>query len=468
MIGNFARAALPPVPRCAPVAAVLLLLLVVQVPLPLAAQARESRLDRVFTGLVYRPLGPDEHRASAGLSVEARAVDVPGVAGGAAVVSPHDEAVRYRLDAGVLRSTNGGASWGPISPDLTADPPSADPDATADPGGAARPATVAPRRTLSVVAESPLEPGLIWVGASDGRVFLTRDGGASWSDAAAAFFSDLRVRSIEPSAHVGGRAYLVAERVATDDPDSIPTPPLVFRTDDYGAEWRILSDEYSGLPQDQAATVLREDPEREDLLFVGTPSGVYVSFNEGGSWDLFQFGLPEAAVTDLKIVGRDLVAHLQGRGPWVMDEIGPLRQVVEGLTTGEPYLFEPSPVYLDRLPADEGVADGRGAIFDYLLPSIVREVRLEVLDAEEGRRLVGFTGVRRPRGGGGASRGTTAEEARHIPGTRSGVHRIVWDLAERDADGETTGRRVPPGTYLLRMTVDGLVRERTFEVVPGR
>ena len=311
------------------------------------------------------------------------------------------------------------------------------------------------------MAESPLEPGLIWVGGTDGRLHLSRDGGASWEELDGPAGAGERVRSIEPSAHEGGRAYVVI--AAPDGGASAETGPVVYVTADYGAEWTLLSGEFSGLPQDEPVTVVREDPVRRGLLFAGTPVGVFVTFDDGGSWDLFQFGLPEAPVTDLTILGRDLVVSLADGALWVMDEIGPLRQVMDGLTTGEPYLFEPSPIYLDRLPADQGIADARGAIFDYLLPSIVRTVRLEVLDSE-GSVLATFSGVRQPGSGSGVP---SESEFRRVPGTRSGVHRIVWDLHASSPEGESA-ERVPPGSYLLRMNVDGLVRERAFEVVSER
>jgi len=432
---------------------------------PVDAQTRESRLDRVFTGLAYRPMGAEETVAGGAREAAAREM----LADPVSAASPHDDQVRYRVDDRVHRSEDLGASWSTLSPDLVAWPVSGGEDSEAVAAGTRASPGSSSGPGLTAVAESPLEPGLIWVGASDGRVHLTRDGGASWIALDGPVAGRAGVRAVEPSAHRGGRAYLVAEAEHAG-PDgaagrgggaAAEPGPLVYRTDDYGSEWTLLSGDFSGLPQDQAVAVVREDPVREGLLFAATPVGVFVTFDDGGSWDLFQFGLPETPVTGLTVLGRDLVVSLAGGALWVMDEIGPLRQVMDGLTTGEPYLFEPSPVYLDRLPADEGVADGRGAIFDYLLPSIVRTVRLEVLDAE-GRLLTTFSGERRSGPGAGAPAET---EFRRVPGTRSGVHRIVWDLVP-SGDGGRGVRRVPPGSYLLRMTVDGLVRERDFEVVP--
>jgi hypothetical protein len=325
-----------------------------------------------------------------------------------------------------------------------------------------------PWEGLTAVAESPVEPGLVWVGAADGHVHLTRDGGASWQTLTLpASAGSGRVRSVEPSSHRGGVAY-----VAIDGRQAGDARPLVFRTDDYGTEWTLLTDERSGIPADHTITVVREDPEEARLLFAGTPHGVYVSFDGGGSWDLFQFGLPDAFVGDVRIVGRDLVVATEGSGYWVMDEIGPLRQVMEGLTAGEPYLFEPSPTYLDRLSMAELEDVTRGAIFDYLLPSNVRNVRLEVLHAE-GAVLATFAGASMPRGAApvpGAPAGTApadpaAMDRRRVPGTRAGVHRIVWDLTVSDEERPGEVSLAVPGTYRLRLIVDGLVRERPFEIV---
>lgn len=426
-------------------------------PAPMEAQTRESRLDRVFTGLAYRPVLPDEVGAATGMSDHV--TEHPS--GATSIVSPHDETVRYRIDDHVYRSQDGGATWSAISPRFLAGSTSEEPGQGAVVGAGGASADAEGRSALTALAESPLEPGLLWVGGAEGRLHLTRDGGASWAELDGPAGAGEHVRAIEASTHRGGRAYVVTRAEGEGEPDE--PGPLVYMTDDYGAEWTLLSGEFSGLPQDEPVTVVREDPVRQGLLFAGTPVGVFVTFDDGGSWDLFQFGLPDTPVMDLTILGRDLVVSLADGALWVMDEIGPLRQVMDGLTTGEPYLFEPSPIYLDRLPADQGIADARGAIFDYLLPSIVRTVRLEVLDSEA-RVLTTFSGVRQP---GARSSDVSESEFRRVPGTRSGVHRIVWDLHAASSEAGPV-ERVPPGSYLLRMTVDGLVRERAFEVVSER
>lgn len=396
---------------------------------PSGAQERTSRLDRVFQGLAYRQL---EAAPNGTLGTLSRTLDDLGVGDrGMSVASPHDPDVRYRAGRRVHRSTDRGATWVAISPELEATPAEPEELDQADLPGAP---------VLARVAESPLEPGVIWVGSGQGRVHLTRDGGASWLEVEApASAADGRVVSLEPSVHRGGKVY-----VALVDRSSEEPTPLLYRTDDYGAEWTLLSGPESGIPAGRHVTVIREDPERTGLLFAGTSDGIFVSFDDGGSWDLFQFGMPEAEVTDLHIVGRDLLVATADRGQFVMDEIGPLRQVMDGLATGEPYLFQPS---------STRVGDGRGAIFDYLLPSFVRRVRLEVLDGA-GNVLASFEGP--------AEEGDEPDEARQVPGTRSGVHRVVWDMTPTEGDGADGVR---PGVYRLRMTVDGLEEERDFEVL---
>ncbi|MDZ7781002.1 MAG: sialidase family protein [Gemmatimonadota bacterium] len=404
--------------------------------LPALAQERTSRLDRVFQGLAYRPLEVERDGA---LDALARPLDDFRVSAvGMPVPSPHNPDVWYRVGRRVHRSTDGGTSWLGISPELASwedDSAGRESSDGADPSGAP---------VLASVAESPLEPGLIWVGSADGRVYLTRDGGRSWLERdVPAPAARMRTVALEPSVHAGGRAYVAMAGEESDEP-----VPFLYRTDDYGVEWTLLSRAGSEIAASSRITVVREDPEGNGLVFAGTSDGVFVSFDTGNSWDRFQFDLPEAEVTDIRVVGRDLLVSTAGRGHFVMDEIEPLRQVMDGLATGEPYLFEPSPTYVD---------DGRGAIFDYLLPSFVRRVRLEVLDGQ-GTVLTSFTGP--------AEETDEQEEDRQIPGTRSGVHRIVWDLSPSEGDG--TGV-VPPGVYRVRMTVDGLEQERRFEVLspPG-
>jgi hypothetical protein len=369
-----------------------------------AAQERSSRLDEVFQGIAYRSVPVDP----------AASVDVSWTR------SPHDDDVRYRtVDGRVHRSVDGGSTWAEISPVLA-------------PGG------------LAAVAESPLEPGLLWAGGHDGSLHLTRDGGLSWETLTGPAPDGAFVRDLVASAHDGGTAYVVA-----GTPPDEPQVPLLVRYEEYGPTSDVVIGTGSGFPDDEPVTAFAEDSENPDLLFVGSRLGVYVSFNGAMAWDRLSLGMPEADVTGLAVSGHDLVVDTRAHGRFVLDEIAPFRYVVEGLMSGEPYLFAPAPVHL---------ADRPVAYLDYLLPSFVGSVRLEVLDVE-GRALVTFEA------------GGRDAEGRRVPGARAGVHRFTWDLSAPGAGGrDAAGDRgaaglAEPGAYTLRMTVDSLVKERVLEVV---
>ena len=378
------------------------------------AQERESRLDQVYQGIAFRPSAGTEAGDAA------RSGDGP-----AEIVSPHDPSLRYRVDGAVHRSTDDGGSWTAISP------------------------TLAPEG-LAAVAESPLEPGLLWAGGRDGSLHLTRDGGLSWEAIIGPSPDGTFVRDLVASAHDGGTAYVVA-----GSPPDAPQLPLLLRYQGYGSEYDVVIGGDSGFPEDEPVTAFTEDPENPDLLFVGSRLGVYVSFNGALAWDRLALGMPEADVTALSIVGRDLVVDTREHGRFVLDDIAPFRYVIEGLMSGEPYLFAPAPAHLD---------DGTVVYVDYLLPSFVGSVGIDVLDAE-GRVVTTLAA------------GGRDDDGRRLPGARAGVHRLTWDLSVpvgADATGGRDGagarddvRRVAPGDYTLRMTVDGLVRERVLEVVQG-
>lgn len=393
------------------VRAVIVVGLLTSAPASTVAQERDSRLDEVFHGIEFRPVGATE----AGPVL--RSGDGP-----TEIVSPHDPSLRYRVDAAVHRSTDGGVSWTAISPPLA-------------PGG------------LAAVAESPLEPGLLWAGGRDGSLHLTRDGGLSWETITASAPDGTFVRALVASAHDGGIAYVVA-----GTPPKAPQMPLLVRYAGYGREYDVVIGADSGFPEDEPVTAFAEDPENPDLLFVGSRLGVYVSFNGALAWDRLSLGMPETEVTELTIAGPDLLVDTREHGRFVLEGIAPLRYVVDGLMSGEPYLFAPTPVHL---------GDRAVAYLDYLLPSFVGSVRIEVLDVE-GR-------VRATLAAGGRD-----ENGRRLPGARAGVHRLVWDLSA-SPEGDTTVAAesrsetglVSPGAYTLRMTVDGLVRERVLEIVPA-
>jgi hypothetical protein len=402
-------------------------------------------------------------------------------------ISPHDPNVVYHGSQYVHKTTSGGLKWTTISPDLTAFP---EEQQVASGGPITRDITGEEHfSTLYVVEESPLTEGLIWTGANDGPVHVTRDGGASWTDVTPDGLPPLsRVNAIQPSPHDPGTAYVAAYRDLLGDEE-----PYVFRTEDYGQSWTRIADGTRGIPADHPVRVVREDPVREGLLFAGTEFGMFVSFDDGASWQTFQRDLPVTPVTDIEIHRGDLVLSTMGRGFWIMDDIGRLRRLSADLGGRRVHLFRPEKATRLRYSGFFGYGPSNpaapeypptGAVLDYYLSEAADSVTLEVLDAD-GNRVRRIT-ARAPSDsageGGPRMAGSGEAPARRSPrslSTAAGAHRFVWDMrhpgpsrpGEEDRYGgpdPDDGPLAVPGEYTARLTADGTTVSQplTIEIDP--
>jgi len=295
------------------------------------------------------------------------------------VFSPHDPATLYATSQRVLKSTDRGMSWEVISPDLTTDDEAKQPL----PGGPLQHdhTSVEVYTTIFQFAESPHAPGVLWAGSDDGKVHLSRDGGADWVDVTPPELPvDGTVNTLEISPHGPGRVFLAVQRYRMDD-----FRPMIFRTNDYGASWTLLTDGTNGIPADHPVHVVREDPDQRGLLYAGTHFGLFVSFDDGGHWQSFQQNLPVTQVADMRVKEQDLVVATHGRSIWILDDLTPLHQVAlwaqEGGPAGvslvdgdveHPVLFRPGRTYrLQRAGGggDRGMENPpRGAVIRYFLP----------------------------------------------------------------------------------------------------
>ena len=240
-------------------------------------------------------------------------------------LSPHDPNVLYSCGNRVFRSRDEGDTWEILSPDLTRN----DTERMGPSGGITNDHTGAEIYcTVFAFAESPLRRGLLWAGSDDGLVHVSHDDGATWTDVTPKDLPEwATVSIIEPSRHDPARVYLAAHRYRLDD-----RRPLLFRSDDGGANWRPI---VNGLAADEYVRVVREDPVADGLLYVGTERGAHVSFDGGGHFQPLSLNLPVVPVHDLMVSGTDLVAATHGRGFWVLDDVTVLRQMARDARAGE-------------------------------------------------------------------------------------------------------------------------------------
>ena len=331
---------------------------------------------------------------------------------------------------------------------------------------------------MSTIAPSPRSADLIWTGSDTGLVHLTRDGGKTWKDVTPKGLSDWsEISLIEPSHFDPAVAYLAVDRSRLDD-----QTPYIYRTRDFGANWQLLT---RGIAAAAFLRAVREDPQTKGLLFAGTESGVYVSFDDGDHWQSLQLNLPVTSVRDLTIHGDDLVIATHGRSFWILDDITPLRQTPESDKASRAWLFHPATATrIDNdtfvgtpLPPEEPTAENppAGAVIDYFLKSASSNVTLEVFDA--GQNLVRRFSSEDP---SPTKHGPLPVAERWFPkpdilGKTLGMHRFVWNLtwgssggpiADEDTDlRNPSGPKVIPGTYRVRLTVDGQSQTQTLDVI---
>ncbi len=391
------------------------------------------------------------------------------------LISPHDPNTIYHGANVLFRTTDGGHSWTPVSPDLTRNDKSKQQwsggPITGDNTGAEY------YCTLFAIAESPVRKNLIWVGSDDGLVHVTQDGGKSWKNVTANIPGLPEwgsVNIIEASPFDAGTAYLVVDAHRLDD-----MKPYCWKTSDFGASWKNLS---AGLPEDVYLHAVREDPKRRGMLYLGTERGIACSTDDGMSWQSLQLNLPTVAVHDLVVKGDSLVVGTHGRSIWILDDLTPVREMSAQVAAADLHLFKPLAARRFRYHytlKTLGSFDNppRGAVVYYHLKEKAKQdVKLEVLDS---RGTVIRTLTSRPEEKEDNEYDYDEDDEQKPPlGTEPGLNCAVWDLrhdgstplrkAVLDSGNPKEGPLVVPGTFTLRLNIDGKVAttEVTVEMDP--
>ncbi|HUP63645.1 MAG TPA: glycosyl hydrolase [Thermoanaerobaculia bacterium] len=410
--------------------------------------------------------------------------------------SPHDANTLYAASQHLFRSTNGGASWERISGDLTRN----DKSKMGPSGGPITKdnTSVEYYGTIFAVAESSLERGVLWTGSDDGLIHVSRDNGATWKNVTPPQ-SPLPARrgegqgegqimwnSIDPSPFDKGTVYVAGTKYKSDD-----FRPYLYKTTDYGATWTKIT---SGIASEHFTRVVRSDKRRKGLLYAGTERGMYVSFDDGASWQSLQLNLPIVPITDLAVCDDDLIAATQGRAFWILDDVTPLQQYASDTLAKRAHLFAPRAAWRmfgsapENTPRNQGKNAPPGVIVNYWIHpdtkagtkvklafldaagAVIRELEGEVPTAveeekkkreeEEKKAALEKEPPQDPE-----EKDLAAEkekEKNKLKDVRAGFNRFAWDLRYPEAKkfeglimwgGDGDGPRVIPGAYTVRLTV---------------
>ena len=390
------------------------------------------------------------------------------------VFSEADPRALYFSNQFLFKTTNGGESWTQISQDLTREDPGT-PANLDEPTAADAPADKR-RGVIYSIAPSPLRASTVWVGTDDGLIHLTNDDGKTWTNVTPPELTPWsKIVMLIASHYDVNEAFAAVDRHRLEDNE-----PYIYRTRDGGKTWQKIT---KGLPPGVYLQNVTEDTDRKGLLFAGSELSVYVSFNDGDDWQPIQLNLPHVSMRDLAVHDNDLVVATHGRGFWVLDDITPLRQITDEVIKAAAYLFDPAYAYNLPQPTENGTPQPRdeplaenqpyGAIIDYYIGArAAGPVSLEIL-SPAGELIRRFSSDDRPTPVNPDTLDIPAFWIKTPPvlSTAPGMHRWVWDLRPTPTQQNSSGggsRRgvssVLPGTYRVRLTVDGKSYERSLVV----
>lgn len=383
-------------------------------------------------------------------------------------VSPHNPDVVYHTSQYVHRTTDDGQTWETISPDLTA----FEADKQVISGSPITRDVTGEEfySTIYAIRESPVQAGVIWVGANDGPVHLTRDNGKTWQNVTPADLPEGgRVDCVEPSPHSAAKAYATILRYQLGD-----WKPYLYRTEDFGQSWQLLSTAEAGFPDDEPVRVVREDPGREGALYAGTEYGLWASFDDGMHWQSLQQNVPVTPITDIKIFRDNLILSTMGRGFWIMDDLPVLRQLPDLDRSAGVTLFSLDEIPMINSDAERGVPEYPVSglnIYYYLSQNVEEPMALDILNAK-GEVIRSFTNRSE------TSKDKMPSEPDMATGfvqrgyssalsNKAGLHAFQWDFRHAGAWSESGSSRrgspaVAPGNYTIRLQLGEQQIEEPF------
>jgi len=371
------------------------------------------------------------------------------------IFSKHNPNRLYTFSQHVHVTENEGQSWQIVSPDLTRN----DPDKLKSSGGPITQdnTSVEYYCTIFAAQESPITEGLLWVGSDDGLIHVTKDGGKNWTNVTPKGMPDwMMINSIEPSNFDAGTCYVAGTKYKTGD-----FTPYLYKTTDYGKTWKKIT---NGIPNEHFTRVLREDPKQKGLLYAGTETGLYVSFNDGKNWQSFQLNLPIVPITDLTIKNNNLIVATQGRSLWILDDLSVIHQMSLS-NLNDVQLFQPKPTYRMRggfakNSKTNGTNHPNGVITYFNLKNYKDndEVSLTYFDKQ----------------GDTIKMVSTKNKKEDKLEVKKGLNQFVWNMTYKGAEkldgmilwwASLEGPKATPGTYKVTLNVNGVSTSQPFTIV---
>ncbi len=371
--------------------------------------------------------------------------------------SPHNPKKLYTASNHLHATTNEGESWELLSPDLTRN----DPTKLKSSGGPITQdnTSVEYYCTIFAAAESPVQEGVIWTGSDDGLIHITKDGGANWEDVTPKGMPEwMMINSIEPSVFDAGTCYVAGTKYKTGD-----FAPYLYKTNDFGKTWKKITD---GIPSEHFTRVLREDPKQKGILYAGTETGMYISFDNGNNWKAFQLNLPIVPITDLAVKDNNLIVATQGRSLWILDDLSLLHQLSEAKNKDN-FIYKPKDAYRmggrsNSKSLTTGTNHPSGVLTYFnVANSDAKEITLSYL-TKQGDTIKSFT-----------TKGTKEKNNKLEVENGSNVH--SWNMRGDGAErlkgmilwwGSTAAPMAVPGEYEVVLTVDDESYAKPFTIIP--